>query len=149
MLAEDASTIVPLFGLAGIFHYTHWLPPYISEGEWVSTGVEKIGKWFRKRGWLGEKGVTKRDRWWNVGEVGSTVVVEFATAWVIVKALIPLRIPLSVWASPWFARVALVPSINLSKKLLGRITRRKPQTTTATGTGAASAGVLPKKTPKS
>ena len=64
----------------------------------------------------------------------------FATAWVIVKALLPLRIPLSVWATPWFARVALVPSINLFKRLLGKI-RRKPPKSSAAGTGATAAGV--------
>ncbi len=76
LLLHELTAIVPLFGLAGFFHYTHWLPPYISEGKWVSTGVEKFGNWFRRKGWLGEKGVTRRDRWWKMGEVGSRVVVE-------------------------------------------------------------------------
>ncbi|KAI4252103.1 MAG: hypothetical protein L6R42_008109, partial [Xanthoria sp. 1 TBL-2021] len=65
----------------------------------------------------------------------------FATAWVIVKALLPLRIPLSVWATPWFARVALVPSINVCKKLFGKLRRKSPPSSAA-GTGATAAGVV-------
>lgn len=76
LLLHELTAIVPLFGLAGVFHYTRWLPPYISEGAWVSKGVDIFGKWFRKRGWLGEEGVARRDRWWKAGEVGSRVVVE-------------------------------------------------------------------------
>ena len=76
LLLHELTAVVPLLGLAGVFHYTQWLPPYISEGAWFSKGVEIFGKWFRKRGWLGEEGVARRDRWWNVGEVGSRVVVE-------------------------------------------------------------------------
>jgi len=30
-----------------------------------------------------------------------------ATAWAVVKALLPLRIAMSLWATPWFARVVL------------------------------------------
>lgn len=83
LLLHELTAIVPLFGLAGLFHYSHWLPPYISEGAWVSSGVEIFGKWFRKRGWLGEEGVARRDRWWNVGEVGSRVVVESVAIFVM------------------------------------------------------------------
>jgi hypothetical protein len=73
-----------LFALAGAFHYTNWLPPYISEGKWVSVGVEKFGSWFRKKGWLGGEtmgedgkiGSGKRGLWWGRGETGVRVVVE-------------------------------------------------------------------------
>jgi hypothetical protein len=30
-------------------------------------------------------------------------------AYAIVKAILPLRIALSLWATPWFARVFVVP----------------------------------------
>lgn len=39
-----------------------------------------------------------------------------ATAWAVVKALLPLRIGLSLWATPWFARVAVVPVLGLFRR---------------------------------
>ena len=48
--------------------------------------------------------------------------VRFATAYAITKALLPLRLIVSVSATPWFARVAIVPSTNLIRRIF---TRRK------------------------
>ena len=76
LLLHELTAVVPLLGLAGLFHYTQWLPPYISEGQWVSAGVEKFGRYFRKKGWLGEEGVARRDRYWGFGEGGVRIVVE-------------------------------------------------------------------------
>lgn len=76
LLLHELTAVVPLLGLAGIFHYTRWLPPYISEAKWVSTGVEKFGRYFRRKGWLGEEGVARRDRYWGLSEKGVRVVVE-------------------------------------------------------------------------
>lgn len=47
------------------------------------------------------------ERRWHVGESGSRILVEVATAYAITKVLLPARIVLSVWATPWFARVVL------------------------------------------
>lgn len=71
--------MVPLFGLAATFHYTQWMPPFISEGKWVSDGVEKFGNYFRKKGWLGEEGKAKRFKWWGRGEGGTRIVVEYVS----------------------------------------------------------------------
>ena len=49
-------------------------------------------------------------------------VTRLATAYAITKALLPLRLILSVSATPWFARVAIVPSTNLIR---GIFTRRR------------------------
>ena len=76
LLLHEVTAVVPLLGLATVFHYTRWMPPYISEGKWVSDGMEKFGKYFRKKGWLGEEGVTRRDRYWGFGEGGVRIVVE-------------------------------------------------------------------------
>ena len=51
------------------------MPVWISEGKWVSDGVEKFGRWGRRRGWLGQEG-DRRERWWGRGEGGLRVVVE-------------------------------------------------------------------------
>lgn len=82
------------------------------------------------------------------------VCSRFATAWAITKALLPLRLIVSVSATPWFARVAIIPFTGA----FGRLFRRKPKVVTpivsTTGTnaagmstGASGAGVLPKKSP--
>ena len=49
-------------------------------------------------------------------------VNRFATAYAITKALLPLRLILSVASTPWFARVAIVPGTNLIRSIF---TRRK------------------------
>ena len=77
LLLHELTAIVPLFTLAGIFHYTQWLPPYISEGKWISNGVEKFGNYFRRKGWLGDEEYARRHRWWGRGEGGVRVVVEY------------------------------------------------------------------------
>lgn len=134
IILHELTAIVPLFGLAGAFHYGHWLPPYFAGGAWVSDGVEKFGRYFRKKGWISEKdeveveekareGTTgktesqKVSRWFNQGEGGTRLVLEFATAYAIVKALLPVRLFVSVWASPWFARVAVIPFQNVSRSI--------------------------------
>ena len=51
-----------------------------------------------------EEEVEKR---WNVSESGGKILVEVATAYAITKVFLPARIVLSVWGTPWFARVVL------------------------------------------
>lgn len=125
-ILHEITAVVPLFGLAGAFHYWHWLPPYFAEGAWVSAGVEKFGRYARKKGWISEKDeeeVEEQTKQGNAGRVekrkmsnglkrgeeATRWIVEFATAYAVVKALIPVRIVVSVWASPWFARWAIIP----------------------------------------
>ena len=130
LLLHEITAVVPLFGLAGAFHYYCWLPPYFAEGAWGAAGVEKFGRYFRRKGWIGageeaeteriakdgedlrQVETTKELKWWNRGEGGVRWVVEFATAYAIVKALLPLRIVLSVWGAPWFARWTVIPITN-------------------------------------
>ena len=75
LVLHELTAVVPLLGLAGIFHYTNWLPPYISEGKWVNDGVEKFGNYFRKKGWLGQE-KNRRFKWWGRGEGGVRIIVE-------------------------------------------------------------------------
>lgn len=72
-------------------------------------------------------------RWWMRGESGTRLVVEFATAYAVVKVLLPLRLLVSVWGSPWFARWTVVPFSNMVKGFF-----RRPK---SVGTGATAAGV--------
>jgi len=139
LVLHELTAVIPLFGLAGAFHYWRWLPPYFAEGAWISAGVEKFGRYFRKKGWISEREEkdveeqTKRGRagnvekqngsqWFNRGEDATRWVVEFATAYALVKVLLPLRILLSVWGSPWFARFAVIPIGNATRSVFRRKT---------------------------
>ncbi|KAL7270303.1 hypothetical protein RUND412_006989 [Rhizina undulata] len=101
LLLHEITAIVPLGGLFWLFHYTHWTPPGLP-GEWIASGVEKFGNYARKKGW---------ERF--NGDKGARILFEIATAYAVVKATLPLRIGLSLWATPWFARMFVVPIVNL------------------------------------
>lgn len=49
----------------------------------------------------GEDGEGKKK--WRVGEEGSRILIEVAMAYAVTKVLLPVRILVSVWATPWFA----------------------------------------------
>ncbi|KAK4501132.1 hypothetical protein PRZ48_006938 [Zasmidium cellare] len=138
LILHELTAIVPLFGLAAIFHYSNWLPPYISEGKYVSEYTEKFGRWMKKKGWISED-EGRGGRWWGRGETGVRVVVELATAYAITKALLPVRLVGSVWATPWFARWTVLPITARVGRLFGR-----GKKVDATGTGAVGAGAVPK-----
>lgn len=123
-------------------------------------GVEMFGRWFRRKGWIseGEERAAERrvkdgnaegmeirgarekvGKWFGRGEMGTRVVVEFATAWAVVKVLLPMRLMFSVWWAEKFARAVVLP--------FGRLFRRKGKTggskaagTNAVGGGGSSSG---------
>src|SRR5436190_19801854 len=75
LLLHEITAVAPLFAFATYFHYSNWLPSYIADWKWVSDGVEKFGRYFRKKGWLdGED--ARRQKWWGRGEVTTRLVVE-------------------------------------------------------------------------
>ena len=83
-----------------------WTPELLPY-EWISEGTEKGAKLIRRYGI-------------NVhGDQFVRLAVEFAAAYATVKVLIPLRIILSIWLTPWFARNFIVPFVGLFR-------RRKP-----------------------
>ena len=55
-ILHEVTAIVPLVGLTLIFHYTNWLPAP-AEWKWARIGVERAGKWARKRGWISDEEV--------------------------------------------------------------------------------------------
>jgi hypothetical protein len=178
LILHELTAIIPLFGLAGYFHYTHWLPSWFAEGAFVLNGVERFGRYFRKKGWIrsGEaeeaerevqeiqqekesirheditqeqeaRKLRKVDKAWNVSEGGVRLVVEFATAYAITKALLVPRIMFSVWATPAFARWTVVPLIGKFKRLFTR--KQKGSAAPGAGTGAIDGGAVPKSGGKS
>jgi len=116
LILHELTAVVPLVGLAGLFHYTNWLPPFVS-ADAISSGVERFGNYFRRKGYFGfdknstlpsvseaEDGHGQEGKW-IVSETGSRIVVEVATAYAITKVILPARLLFSVWLTPWFARV--------------------------------------------
>lgn len=146
LLLHELTAIIPLFGLAATFHYTNYLPPYISEGVYVQQGTEIFGRWLRKRGWIDEE--KRSGRWWGRGEGGVRIVVELATAYAVTKMLLPLRLVLSVWATPWFARWTVLPFTRFVGRVFWRGKKGEVMKVgvvgPAAGTGAVGGGVVPR-----
>jgi len=138
VILHELTAVVPLFGLAGAFHYWRWLPPSFAEGAWVSGGMEKFARYFRKKGWISERDEREVEQqrsygdagspesrptaleWFNAREDATRWVLEFATAYAVVKVLLPVRIIVSVWGSPWFARWAIIPIGNATRSVFRR-----------------------------
>nr|OQO29609.1 hypothetical protein B0A51_01600 [Rachicladosporium sp. CCFEE 5018] len=141
LLLHELTAILPLLALATAFHQYDYLPPYISEGKWVKEGTVKFGGYMKRKGWIGSEG-----SWWGTGEGAVRVVVEVATAWAVVKLLLPVRLLVSVWGTPWFARWTVVPVGAWVRRVVGRgkgkvgMGSSKP----AAGTGAVGGGVGPR-----
>ncbi|KAK0720392.1 hypothetical protein B0H67DRAFT_575991 [Lasiosphaeris hirsuta] len=120
LILHEVTAVVPLFGLFGVFHYTNLLPiSYMMEhyGSYVHEGVGRFERYFRKKGWIeadeerevsADNSEAQRDnvlQLWESSDASYKIVVEVALAYAVTKALLPLRIVASVWATPWFARV--------------------------------------------
>lgn len=118
LILHEITAVLPLFGLVAIFHYTGWTP-LLSAGEdsALNEGIQRFGKWMTKKGWVGSDDVeaaksassTTAEDGISTQQTGAQLVLQFAAAYVITKALLPLRVVASVWATPWFARTLLGP----------------------------------------
>ncbi|KAF2801530.1 uncharacterized protein BDZ99DRAFT_455988 [Mytilinidion resinicola] len=141
LVLHELTAVVPLFALTTFFHYTNYLPSSVVDGEWVASGIEKFGRYFRRKGWIADSTEEReleiaaadharegdgRDGGNRVGDEGEgkgkgvRIVVEVATAYAITKALLPVRLVGSVWATPWFARVVVVPVVGFGRRVFGR-----------------------------
>jgi hypothetical protein len=164
---HEITAIIPLFGLAAAFHYFNWLPPWIAEGALVKSGVEKFGRYLRRKGWIDDGDVVVGEdaksgrlggsagKWWGRGEGGVRIVVELATAYAVTKILLPVRLVFSVWATPAFARWTVLPVVGFFRgsvlpvlglgggsAAVGVV--RGGKLSPAAGTNAVGGGVLPK-----
>ena len=102
-----------------------------------------FGRYFRRKGWFGfnnEDGPGKREKIWNVSESASRFLVEVATAYAITKAMLPARLVLSVWGTPWFARVVIGRLGGAIRKVFGRKKAVGSAVAPAAGTGASGKG---------
>ncbi|KAK3373621.1 hypothetical protein B0T24DRAFT_649486 [Lasiosphaeria ovina] len=134
LILHEVTAVVPVLGLFGLFHYTDAVPTgYVMEhyGGAVREGVGRFERYFTRKGWFGFGGsggdtaavaaaggsdgaVEDADAdavLRNLESGGAAapgkykIVVEVALAYAITKALLPVRIVGSVWATPWFAGV--------------------------------------------
>lgn len=81
-----------------------------------------------------KNGGAMRDTGWHTGEGGVRIVVEFATAYTITKALLVPRIMFSVWATPAFARWTVVPVMARVGRMFGK-SKKKRSGETLPGSG--------------
>ncbi|KAL4894536.1 hypothetical protein BDV59DRAFT_175657 [Aspergillus ambiguus] len=113
LILHELTAIVPLLGLVAAFHYGNWLPDLTSSAAF-EEGTGRFGRWLRKKGWIDEDvdmAAVTADNSTNTEteKKGVRLVLEFATAYAVTKALLPIRIAASAWATPWFARTVLSP----------------------------------------
>ncbi|KAH8702118.1 hypothetical protein BGW36DRAFT_372235 [Talaromyces proteolyticus] len=119
LVFHELTAVAPLFGLFGAFHYAGWMPTLtIGEGGPFNEAVQRFGKWMTKKGWVDTEDVEIAKTASSTGDEksqvvseqkGAQLVLEFAAAYAVTKALLPVRIAVSVWATPWFARVFIGP----------------------------------------
>lgn len=127
LILHELTAIIPVLGLFGAFHYYADISPLLkwmgghNYGSYVTEGAARFERYFRRKGWFGfggeeEEQAGKREdgaggeetaieKWREDGDMRYKVVVEVALAYAITKALLPVRIIGSVWATPWFAGV--------------------------------------------
>ncbi|QKX61276.1 uncharacterized protein TRUGW13939_08424 [Talaromyces rugulosus] len=133
LVLHEFTAVAPLFALFAVFHYSGWMPTLTSgEGGAFNEAVQRFGKWMTKKGWVDSEdaeaaktasatGVNGDNSQLVTEQKGVKLVFEFAAAYAVTKALLPLRIVASVWATPWFARVFIGP---LGRRM-GRILRKR------------------------
>lgn len=127
----------------------------------MASGVERFGKYFKRKGWIRSEEAAeaklevaahneeaaqpqklrKVDKAWNLSEGGVRLVVEFATAYAITKMFLVPRIMFSVWATPWFARMTVIPALGRIKRGFGW-GKKKGGSASGTGTGAVEGGAV-------
>lgn len=128
LVLHELTAVVPLLGLFGLFHYGGASAApigYMMEhyGGYVRDGTAKFERYFTRKGWFGfgredvgggeaaAAGGLKDDgdgdaavmSRWEGSDSKYRIVVEVALAYAITKALLPARIVVSLWATPWFA----------------------------------------------
>ncbi|TQS37752.1 hypothetical protein Golomagni_01764 [Golovinomyces magnicellulatus] len=125
LFLHELTALIPLLGLSLSFHYSGWSPQIWDEGKWINEGLEKFEKYFTRNRLFGfqpsekehsdcgvqevltnsQNGTKDFDSIMEVGLAGKKILFQVATAYAITKVLFPVRIALSLWGTPWFARV--------------------------------------------
>ncbi|KAK3902924.1 hypothetical protein C8A05DRAFT_43751 [Staphylotrichum tortipilum] len=108
---HELTAVVPLAGLFALFHYTEYAPVGWVAGHfggYLKEGVGRFERYFRRKGWIGDEEIQGEEGgvvegWAADGRY--RVVVEVGLAYALTKVLLPVRIVVSLWATPWVAGV--------------------------------------------
>ncbi|KAK9456995.1 hypothetical protein V1511DRAFT_495915 [Dipodascopsis uninucleata] len=100
LLLHEVTAVVPLIFLIWLFNVTEWVPP-------LPESLIETGKQFFENS-VDPNGVLS-------AEESAKMLLRGASAYAIVKASLPLRIMISIAATPWFARKSVIPLISLMK----------------------------------
>ena len=87
LILHELTAIIPLFGLTALFHYADWIPGVggsVGEEGYVSEGVERFGRYFRRKGWFGFGEGDGEDFFGGAAE-GAGIEVDLITACVFEK----------------------------------------------------------------
>ncbi|KJZ74010.1 hypothetical protein HIM_06678 [Hirsutella minnesotensis 3608] len=137
LILHEITAIVPVVAFFALFHYTTVIPvSWVTShfGEYIESGVTKFEKYFRRKGWFGfsqdepaieaEQAADGHDKSrtegvmgrWHDGDPKYKILAEVALSYALTKALLPVRIIGSVWATPWLARILMRAKTVLSRK---------------------------------
>ncbi|KAH3689010.1 hypothetical protein WICPIJ_000009 [Wickerhamomyces pijperi] len=109
LILHELSAIIPFIALWYVFHEFQFLPTSLEIPLWVVTQGEKFAKAVIGESTLNGFDLVER----------SKLLVEGASAYGVVKVLLPIRILGSVLCTPWFARVIVEPLFNFMKWITG------------------------------
>jgi len=137
----------PIFLIAGLLHYSGLaIPDGVKESSWVQESTARWEKYAKRKGWVADDDEALSKAEASAGE-SLGIVMDLAVGWAITKALLPFRLAFSVWATPWFAGVAVLPIAGLVARLGGRRTAGQlagDVQSPAAGTNAIGGGVIGK-----
>ncbi|KAK9237968.1 hypothetical protein V1525DRAFT_342691 [Lipomyces kononenkoae] len=111
LLIHEVTAVVPLFGLMWLFQVTDWTPP-------LPEGLIEAGKEFYSK-------AIPANSLPEGSESAANLILQGATAFAIVKVILPLRVAFSLLITPWFARRSVIPMVNRLRSLINVITKPK------------------------
>ncbi|KAG5360667.1 MIOREX complex component 11 [Yarrowia sp. B02] len=113
LIVHEITAIVPLFGLWWYFNHYDFVPPGLPD--WlIVKGMSVIDKLLESQGWS----------FLNM-ENSARVVMQGAAAYALVKATLPVRIPISLVLTPPFARWIFIPTTRGVGRLFKNLFSRK------------------------
>ncbi|KAK6352546.1 hypothetical protein TWF730_009370 [Orbilia blumenaviensis] len=104
LILHELTAIIPLFALFSLFQLTSWNPSSLLPSKWFT---DEEGGYMRFKRYLEKK---------DIAWVGGRQVVDLAVAWALVKAVMPVRVLISVVAAPWFARTVVGPVVRVFRR---------------------------------
>ncbi|KAK9356959.1 hypothetical protein V1523DRAFT_400107 [Lipomyces doorenjongii] len=129
LLIHEVTAVAPLFGLMWLFQVTDWMPP-------LPEGLMEAGKEFYSKAVSIEQfPLIMRCQFPNTqipqdslpegSESATKLILQGATAFAIVKMILPLRVAFSLLITPWFARRSVIPLVNRMQKTIKVLSKPK------------------------